>query len=300
MKTVLAICLIAITFSGAAQRAFAQTEPVIQSYSLDVEAKLLSDRKNRGISDTFNGPGAEINITAVHESGFVGYLQLGTVSKTLFVGGNGAQVTAALGYRGGQSDAFHYGVGFAQEWFPGAKVENAPTNIDWATGEPTGLVDTKFDSSFALIEFGYGILEGRYLYVLSKDFRGNNTATLCGGTYLPAVLAGGDPANAISCYGDQYKNSGGSHLLDLDMKYALNGQTKLLAHLGYQKIKNFSGLDAWDYRLGLLHTRWGLDFSAEVVGAHLNNRDFAVVTDSSGQSKKMDRTTLVLAVAKRF
>jgi hypothetical protein len=275
-------------------------EPVLQSYSLDIEAKVLTDRKNRGVSDTYNRPGAELNIEAVHESGLVGYLQLGTVRKEIFPDTNGLQVTGALGYRWGKSDGWHFGAGVAQEWFPGAKVNDAPTGIDWSTGEPTGVTNTKFDTTYGVFEFAYGVVEARYLYVLSEDLRGNNTATICGSTYMPAVLAGGDPAKAIACYDAGFKHSRGSQLLDVGIKHPLTGRTKLVAHLGLQRMRNFRDADLVDYRLGVVHTHWGLDFGAELAGARVRNRELAVVLDSAGNSRKVDRATVILSLAKRF
>lgn len=285
--------------AGAVPLAQAQ-EPVLQSYSLDIEAKVLTDRKNRGVSDTYNRAGAELTVEAVHETGLVGYLQFGTVRKEIFPDTNGLQITGALGYRWGNPDGWHFGVGVAQEWFPGAKVNQAPTGIDWTTGEPTGVTDTKFDTTYGVFEFAYGIVEARYLYVASEDLRGNNTAILCGSTYMPAVMAGGDPSKAIACYAPGFKHSRGSHLLDVGVEHKLSGQTRLVAHVGLQKMCNFRDADLVDYKLGLVHTRWGFDFGAEVAGAKLRNRELAVVLDSDGNSKKVDRTALILSVAKRF
>ena len=306
MKTLIYSTLALAALSSAAVcHAAPAEEPKLQSYSIDFELKAMSDRRTRGVSDSYKRPAAEFTVNAAHESGLVGFLQLGTVSKTLFPAGNGGSITGAVGYRSGDPERFHYGLGVAKEWFPSAHAE-APTGVDWettaTTGVPsfTGLADTRFDTSYLVLELGWGRLEGRYLYVLSRDFRGNNTATLCGSTYLMPALLGGDPSQAINCYGSGPQQSGGSHLLDLDYKYPLNGQTKLLAHVGYQKVKNFSGIDGWDYRLGAVHTRWGLDFSAELVGAALRNRDFANVADANGNTRRVDSTTVVLSVAKRF
>lgn len=301
MKKQIAFACSLAVLAGTAHTARAQSgEPQVQSYSLDIEAKVLTDRKNRGVSDTYNLPGAELTMEAVHESGLVGYLQLGTVRKEIFPDTNGLQVTGAFGYRWGKSDGWHFGVGAAQEWFPGAKVNDAPTGIDWSTGQPTGLTNTKFDTTYAIFEFAYGVVEARYLYVTSRDLRGNNTAIICGSTYMPAVLAGGDPSKAIACYGDGFHNSRGSQLLDVKTEHRLTGQTKLIGHIGFQKMRNFRDGDLFDYKFGVVHTRWGLDFGAEVAGARLRNRELAVVLDSAGNSKKVDRAALILSLAKRF
>lgn len=293
-----ALCTPVLAASAAADEA-------TQSYSLDFELKYQTDRRTRGVSDTYNDAGAEFTVTAAHESGALALLQIGSVSKTLFPNGNGMTILGALGYRNGTASGWRYGVGLAQEWFPGASAD-APTGVDWMTtamtGEPTftGMANTSFDTRYLLLELGYGMLDARYLYVLSQDFRGNNTATLCASTYLPMALMGGDAEPAMRCFGDGMRHTGGSHLLDLDLRMPLNGQTKLIAHLGYQQVANFSDLDGWDYRLGLVHTRWGTDFSIEWVGALLKNRDFANVTDTDASQRRVDAPRIVLGVAKRF
>ncbi|MBI3228972.1 MAG: hypothetical protein HYZ45_01930, partial [Burkholderiales bacterium] len=278
----------------------ADNEPKIQSYTLDFEAKFLTDRRNRGTSDTFNKPGVEFTMTAAHESGFIGLLQLGSVRKEIFPDSNEVQVLGALGYRWGKPDAWHFGVGIANEWFPGGKLNGIPGSIDWNAGAPTSLVDTKFDTTYGVFEFGYGIVEARYLYVLSEDLRGNNSATICGSLYLPAVLAGGDPTKAMQCYDGGLKHTGGSQLLDIDVKYKLDGQTKLIGHVGYQKMKNFSGGNIFDYKVVIVHTRWGFDFGLDLIGASLGNSEYGVAFDSNGNSKRIDKTVLVGSIGKRF
>ena len=293
----LAAAAAALTLSMASHIAAAAEpgEPQIASYALDIEAKVLSDRRTNGLSDTYLSPGAELTFNVAHESGMVGFLQLGNVAKESFPDG-GTTAVGAIGYRWGNPSGWHFGVGGVLEAFPRAKVKDAPRN----PLESADTVNTRFDTTFGIFEFGYGIIEGRYLLVASKDFRGNNTSVLCGSTYLPEVLAGGDPSKARACYGDGAQHTRGSHLFDFDLKYPLGGQTKLLAHLGYQKIHHFSGIDGTDYRLRIMHTLNGLDFSAEVVGASLNNRDFARVADSDGHVKRMDRTALVIGMGRRF
>ncbi len=300
-RAVLALGALCASLSGAA---FAQSaaapapdEPKIQSYAIDTEVKLSSDRKTRGVSDTFNRPGAELTVDAVHESGLLAHLQLASVSKVVFPYSNRLNTTLALGWRGGSPEGLHYGAAVAHEWFTRARAD-APTGFDELMN-PLGMASTRFNTNYLVGELGYGIFTARYLYVTSKDFRGLNTSTVCAG-YLPAVLAGGDPTAAMGCYGAGFKNSRGSQLLDLDMAYPLNGSTQLIGHLGWQYVRHFSAMNTVDFRLGIEHTRWGFVFGAEVAGAKVRNRELFVATDEGGTSRRLDRTALILSLAKRF
>ncbi|MGP1629598.1 MAG: TorF family putative porin [Giesbergeria sp.] len=300
-RAALAIGALCAGLSGSALAqsvsAPAPDEPEIQSYAIDTEVKFSSDRKTRGVSDTFNRPGAELTVDAVHESGLLAHFQLATVSKVTFPNSNRLNPTLALGWRGGNPEGLHYGAAVAREWFPRARVD-APTGFDEEMN-PLGMATTKFNTSYLLGEVGYGIFTARYLYVASRDFRGLNTSTVCAG-YLPAMMAGGDPAPAMNCYGAGFKNSRGSQLLDLDVAYPLNGTTQLIGHLGWQFVRHFSDMNTVDYRLGIEHTRWGFVFGAELAGAKVRNRELYVATDDGGTSRRLDRTAVILSVAKRF
>lgn len=300
-RAALALGALCASLSGAA---FAQSaaapapdEPKIQSYAIDTEVKLSSDRKTRGVSDTFNRPGAELTVDAVHESGLLAHFQLASVSKVTFPNSNRLNTTLALGWRGGSPEGLHYGGAVAQEWFTRARAD-APTGFDEQMN-PLGMTRTQFNTSYLVGELGYGIFTARYVYVTSKDFRGLNTSTVCAG-YLPAVMAGGDPNAAMGCYGAGFKNSRGSQLLDLDMAYPLDGSTQLIGHLGWQYVRHFSAMNTVDFRLGIEHTRWGFVFGAEVAGAKVRNRELFVATDEGGTSRRLDRTALILSLAKRF
>lgn len=295
-----AIALAALTLgaSALAQGRAAPPEPEVQSYSIDTEVKLLSDRKSRGVSDTFNRPGAELTLNAAHESGLIGRLQLASVSKVIFPESNRTTLLAAVGYRGGDPEGWHYGAGIAREWFPQARATDVPTGFDEAL-QPTGTATSRFHTSYLVGELGWGIVNARYLYVLSRDYRGLNTSTICAG-YLPAVMAGGDPSAAFNCYGPGMRRTGGTHLLDFDIAYPLDGQTRLLAHVGLQAVRNFSALNTVDYSVGVAHKRWGLTFGAEITGVRVRDRSLFTAMDASGNVRKLDRTVLVLSVAKQF
>lgn len=299
--------LATLTLAAAASLNPAQAatpgEPEIQTYSIDMEAKVLTDRRTNGLSDTYRRPGAEFTVTAAHESGFLGYLQLGTVAKESFPDGNKTTALAAMGYRWGKPEGWHFGAGAAHEMFPGSSVELHDNEIAYAMGGPAELVKTNFDTTFGLFEFGYGIVEARYLLVLSKDFRGNNTSVVCGAAAQIGMIenGGADLSQAMSCYDRGYHHSRGSHLLQVEAKIPLNSSTKLVTHLGYTAVRNFSFLNTLDYKLGVSHTRWGFDFEADIVGGSMRNSYYGKTATTDGTSvKRIDEPALMASIAKRF
>lgn len=271
----------------------ADDEPEIASYSINTTLKFSSDRKTRGISDTFGRPGAELTVEFAHESGLIGQFQVGSISRVNYPDSNRLNPMLAVGWRGGDPRALHYGVAAAREWFPRARVVGAPTGFD-ENFDPTGVANTGFHTSYLVGELGWGYLTARYLHVVSKDFRGANTSTIC-----PSYLAS-DMAAAMDCYGQGMRHSRGTQLLDLDLAYPINGSTKLIGHLGWQKVRNFRGMDTVDYRLGLEHTRWGFIFGAEAAGATVRDSAPFVAVDAGGTARRMDKTRLILSIAKRF
>lgn len=307
LSAITSAALAALTLAAASSltpaHAAAPGEPEIQTYSLDMEAKVLTDRRTNGLSDTYRRPGAEFTVTAAHESGFLGYLQLGTVAKESFPDGNKTTAVAALGYRWGKPEAWHFGVGAAHEMFPGSSVEVHDNEIAYAMGAPAELIKTNFDTSFGLFEFGYGIVEARYMLVLSKDFRGNNTSVVCGSAAQIGMIqnGGADLSEAMSCYDHGYHNSRGSQLLQVEARIPLNGTTKLVTHLGYTAVHNFSFLNTLDYKLGVSHTRWGFDFEADIVGGSMRNSYYGYTANTDGTSvKRIDKPALMASIAKRF
>lgn len=283
-------------------------EPKTADYSVDTRLRIMSDRRVGGVSETFRKPGAELHMEAAHASGLVGVAELATVSKFSYPAGDGYTVLLAGGYRWGDPDRWHFGVGAAHEMFPGSQVKDAPTGFDVALTEeglqltPTGVLTFDFDTSYALFEFGFGALEARYLYVVSKDFRGANTASVCG-QFLDLAGRAGDLAgvtNALNCYTRGDLRSRGTQLLDVDYKYSLDGRTSLLAHAGIKRVKNFSEADMTDWRLGVQHKRWGVDWIAEVVGANTKFSELYSAVGDGGEVRKLDNTKLVLTLSYTF
>lgn len=288
MKKILPFALVLCSLTAAAA-------PEIASYSLEINAVATTDHRTRGVSDSFMKPSMQLSFTLAHESGLVGLLQLDTVSKRLFPEGNGLGITAGGGYRWGDPDSWHYGLGLATERFPGAKLPLTPTVIDFATGEPGGFRGGDFNSNFIVAELGWKLLELRYLHVISKTYRGAHTGTVCG-----ILVAQADPTAGVDCYLRGPADSRGTQLIEAELKIPLNPQTQLLLHAGYQKMKHFREADMPDWRIGVTHKRWGMDFTLEALGARIRERALNEAARADGSMKSMDWAGLAFSVGHKF
>jgi len=264
------------------------------SFAVDTELKLTSDQRTRGISDSLNKPGVKLSVQAAHESGLIGLLELASVSKKQFLDGKGVGVTVAGGYRFGDPDAWHFGLGLATEIFPGAKFD-APHGFDLNTFSPTDVRTTKYDSRFAVVEVGWGPVEARALNVISRTYRGIDTGGVCG----TMLLLMADPTQGLECYARGDHDSRGSWLFDLDYKVNLAPATVLTLHGGHQKIKNFSEADFTDWRIGVTHKQWGFEWSADVVATRTKVRELYLAQDGDSL-RATDNNKLVVSVSRRF
>ena len=276
-------------------QAMAQSAPDdISSHAIDVELRAVTDQRTRGISDSLLRPGAKLSIQAAHESGLIGLMEAATVSKKQFQGSNGLALTVAGGYRFGDPDAWHFGVGMAAEVLPGARFD-APHGFDVETFSPTTVRSTRYDTAFAVFEWGYGALEGRVMRVMSKNYRGISTGGVCG----TLLSLSADPTRALDCYARGDHGARGSWLFDLDYKIPLDGLTTLVLHVGHQRIAHFSEANYTDYRIGLTHRRWGFEWGIDWIDTHVKERTLFQTLDGD-RLRDTHRGRLVLSVARRF
>lgn len=284
----------AALLSTAVHAQTATPEPAFASVAWDTELRLVNDLRSRGISDSLMRPAAKLTVQAAHESGVIGLLELTTVSKKQFLEGRGLGLVGALGYRFGDPEAWHVGMGFAAERFPGARFD-APHAIDLDTFTPTDVKRSDYHSDFLLLEAGYGALEARLLSVVSRSYRGANTGGVCG----QILLVSADPTKGLACYARGDKGSRGTLLADLNYRIDLDPRTALNLHMGVQKVKNFREADTKDYAIGVTHRRWGFNFGAEWVSVHTRARELYLVPDGN-RLRAVDNDRLVLSVTRPF
>ncbi|MCD0418381.1 hypothetical protein LOC51_14280 [Rubrivivax sp. JA1024] len=283
-----------LTAAAAATIATAAAAQDTASHSIDVQATITSDVRNRGISDSMRGPGAKLSLQAAHESGLTGLLELFSVSKKQFLDGAGVGVVAGVGYRWGNPDGWHFGVGAATERFPGASFE-APHAFDLETFTPLDVRRTRYDSDFVALEAGYGALETRVLSIVSKTYRGADTGGVCG----TLLALGTDPTPGLDCYARGDHNSRGTWLADVNYRIDLDPRTALTLHAGLQKVRNFREADTRDLSVSLRHRRWGFDWTAEWVSPRTRARELYLVQDGS-RLRATDNDRLVLSLARKF
>lgn len=281
-----------LVFSNLASAA--EDDPGIASYAVDITARATSDSRTRGVSDSLNNPSAKVTIQVAHESGFVALAEFTTVSKKEFLDGDGASVLLAAGYRFGDPDAWHFGVGLASELFPNAQFQ-APQKFDFQNFTPTDVHSTNYNGEFAVLEIGYGALEGRIANVLSKTYRGANTGGVCGAMLQYAT----DPTKALKCYARGEENSRGSMLFDLDYRYQLARNTTVKLHAGHQYIANFSEAAITDYGLGLVQRQWGFDWGVDWVSPHTKAREIYLAQDGD-HTRATDENQWIFSVSRTF
>lgn len=280
----------------AVSTALAQSNPTqeIASTAVEVRVSVTSDVRNRGVSDSLRGPGAKVSVQAAHESGVTGLLEVSTVSKKLFVGGRGVSVVGGVGYRIGDPEGWHGGIGVAGEWFPGASFE-APHGLDPTTFDPIDVRRTRYDSQFLLVEVGYNTFEGRLVNIVSRTYRGADTGGVCG--QLLQVSA--DPSAGLACFARGDHNSRGTWLADINYQLQLTPRSSLNLHAGRQQVKNFREADTNDFAVGVSHRRWGYTFTAEWLKVNTRARELYAVQDGD-RWRTTDNSQLVATLSRKF
>lgn len=281
------VCITAVQPAHAAERE-------TTAYQFDTEIRVLTDQRTRGISDSLLKPSVKLGVQFAHESGLVAVADVVRVSKKQFMNGDGAGVTLGAGYRFGDPEGWHFGLGMAAELFPGAKFD-APHSFDMTTFTPGDVRSTSYNTRFAVLEVGYGAIEGRILDVVSKNYRGADTGGVCGAMLQFAT----DPTAALECYARGDHNSRGSLLMDIDYKIAIAPATTLTLHAGRQRVANFSEANFNDYRISLTRKQWGFEWNADFVTTRTKARELYLVQDGD-RVRATDNNKIVLSVSRRF
>ncbi len=108
-------------------------------------------------------------------------------------------------------------------------------------------------------------------------------------------------AAALACYARGDFRTGGTQRVDLDIKDPVAPHTTLLGHLGYENVPHFSGFNFVDWRAGAAYELpHGFTISAEAVGANTKEHVLFVATSTTGKTEATDKTTVVVALSKKW
>jgi hypothetical protein len=236
---------------------------------------IVSDYRFRGISQTFNGPAIQGGIDYSHSSGFYLGNWDSNVSGLSYNNGSSIEMDFYGGWRGEIGSGFTLDAGLLQYYYPNAKIVSATT-------------DTKYDTLEAYIAGGWKWFTLKYSYATTPWF-GVKTET----------FGGACNKDGVDCFAADPGSSKGSGYIDLSGSYELMPKLSLVAHIGNQKVKNYSKLDYTDWKIGLTYDLNGWALGAAYVDTNADEKWY-YLTDGSGRTKELGKSTLVLSVSKSF
>lgn len=215
--------------AASAQAVGAKEEP---AFTFTGNMTIATDYRFRGFTQTDYQPAIQGGVDFSHQSGFYLGNWNSNVSSTLF---NGAPIE--MDFYGGWKTTFDNGIGLdiggIYYYYPG-------------TGEYNPNFEAK--NFEAYIGASWGPVSVKYYYAFT-DFFGLNS-------------------DALGLTGPKIETDG-SYYLDFNFNYPIDGGFTLVAHAGWQTVKNYELLggpkdDVWDYKLGGTYDILG---SGWVVGA---------------------------------
>ena len=95
-------------------------------------------------------------------------------------------------------------------------------------------------------------------------------------------------------------NTDGSNYIDLSATWDLGQGWGVNGHVGHQKVKNASALDYTDYKIGITKDVSGWVFGASFIDTDADSAVYTFTNASSGTTKNVGDSTLVLSVSKTF
>ncbi len=221
---------------------------------------LTSDYRFRGISQSFKLPAVQGGIDWAHDSGFYLGNWNSSVSGNQFPNGASLEMDFYGGYKFPVGKDITLDVGALYYYYPGAFYNGF-------SGKP------KYDNFELYVGGVMGPFSAKVFFAVS-DFFGLDETT------------GG-------------RSSSGSYYIDLNYSTEIAPKLTLGAHVGYQSVRNYSDLNYVDYKLGVTYDWTGWLLGAAVVGTNAD-KNLYFATDSSGKTKTLGGTGVVLSIGKTF
>ncbi|MFO7189605.1 MAG: TorF family putative porin [Pseudomonadota bacterium] len=163
------------------------------------------------------------------------------------------------------TDLFNGGAGLEMDLYAGYRGEVEGFSYDigvlqyYYPGAKVAGTNTRYDTTELYIGAGYGPISAKIWYGVSDKWFAS-------------------------------KDAKGSIYYELNGEFPLSDKLSLVAHVGYQDVKDTPDADYFDYKLGLTYDLQGWALSAAVIGTDADDDVYGNLGD----------TTVVLSVGKSF
>lgn len=256
---------------------------------------VVSDYRFRGVSQTKNSFALQGGLDYAHSSGLYIGTWLSTVSKDLYTKGQGLEWDIYGGWKKEFAKDWTVDVGVLTYMYPSAQ---------FYTAAPPAGNGTKYTNTEVYVGLSYKWLSAKYYYSTSNYFGASSAAY--NGTGLCPVNSNFTAIAGAACFGvGNGISSKGSSYLDLAANYEFMPKWTLNAHLGILKVKNFGGLDANDYKIGVTYDAGWASLSAAVIGTTAKAEFYRYAPQSTwvagnGSTTDPTKTTIQLGILKTF
>lgn len=273
-KLLSSLSLAALTVPSLALAADAAPVP---DYIITGNVGFVSDYVFNGISQNFRSPALQGGFDYVRTSG----VYLGTWASNI----SGNQYTNASlewdfygGYNGKVNDDLGYNAGLISVIYPGGKAFTTTPNSY-----------RKWNTTEAIAGATWRGLNVKYTYTLT-DWYGISTSG-----FTPVMLA--DNSSTADSAGEL--SSKGSGYLEANYTLGIAEGSSITAHVGHQKIRNFSKLSYTDYKLAVSKTYAGFNVGLAYTRTNAtDNTLYHVILN--GDDKKLSGSIFALSAGRSF
>jgi uncharacterized protein (TIGR02001 family) len=266
---------VAVTTANA-QAAAAPASP----HTFTGNVAVVSDYRFRGISQTYLAPAIQGGFDYSHASGFYVGNWNSSVSGNSYNNGAGIEMDFYGGWKGSWGD-WGLDVGGLYYYYPESYYQ---------AGFGAGNGKKKYSNFELYIGGSWKWLSAKYSYATTDYFGLNGTAN----NGAAVGLSGATTGSATS-------DSKGSGYFEINAAYEFAPKWTVNGHVGNLKVKNWSGYNYTDWKLGVSYDAGWATLGAAYVGTNGKADFYSLGTIAGGAgTKDTQKDTLVLSISKTF
>ena len=250
---------------------------------------VVSDYRFRGISQTYLAPALQGGFDYSHSSGFYLGNWNSSVSGNSFNNGAGLE----MDFYGGWKTEFANGIGLDL----GGLYYYYPESY-YQAGNTANGNKPKYSNFELYLGLSYKWLSAKYSHA-TTDYFGLNGAAIGNGPF-GGVNSNNTPSGNTT--GSRTSNSKGSGYLEFNANYEVAPKWTLVGHVGNLRVKNFSGVNYTDWKLGVNYDAGFATLGIAYVGTNARAEYYRVAPlGLAGTSNKdTSKDTVVLSISKTF